>query len=62
MTAIAHKGRVIFYGGQDSEKGVLYNELYSIDSNNAYKIQHHQYGEGEIAPLPRNSHTMVSDG
>jgi len=62
MAAVSHGGKVILFGGQDSEKGILYNEIYSIDTNQGYKIQHHSYGEGEIAPAPRNSHTMVSDG
>ena len=32
MGAVSHKGRVILFAGQDSEKGVLYNDLFSIDS------------------------------
>lgn len=62
MATVVHKGRIIMFGGQDSEKGVLYNELYTIDSNQGFKVLHHSYGDGEIAPIPRNSHTMVSDG
>jgi hypothetical protein len=38
---------------------VLYNDLFSIDSTQNFKVTHHQYSEGEIAPAPRNSHTLV---
>ncbi len=33
MGAVSHKGVVVLFGGQDSEKGILYNELFTIDSN-----------------------------
>ena len=60
MGAVAHKGVVVLFGGQDSEKGMLYNDLFTIDTTQGYKVKHHSYGDGEIAPAPRNSHTFVS--
>jgi N-acetylneuraminic acid mutarotase len=62
MAAIAYKGKVVMFGGQDSEKQVLYNELYTIDTTKGYEIKHVQYGDGEIAPIPRNSHVLAPDG
>lgn len=32
MGALAYKGRVVLFAGQDSEKGVLYNDLFTIGS------------------------------
>ena len=32
MGALAYKDRVVLFAGQDSEKGVLYNDLFTIDS------------------------------
>ncbi len=32
MGALAYKGRVVLFAGQDSEKGVLYSDLFTIDS------------------------------
>ena len=32
MGAVAYKGRVVLFAGQDSENGVLYNDLFTIDS------------------------------
>jgi hypothetical protein len=32
MGALAYKGRVVLFAGQDSEKGVLFNDLFTIDS------------------------------
>lgn len=63
MTAVVHNGKIICFGGQDSEQQVLYNELYTIDTTTKdFTIKHVSYDDGEIAPAPRNSHTMVSDG
>ena len=62
MAAISYKGKVVMFGGQDSEKQVLYNELYTIDSTKGYEIKHVQYGDGEIAPITRNSHVLAPDG
>jgi hypothetical protein len=62
MAAISYKGKVVMFGGQDSEKQVLYNDLYTIDSTKGYEIKHVQYGDGEIAPIPRNSHVLAAGG
>jgi hypothetical protein len=62
MAAVAYKGRVIMFGGQDSEQQVLYNDLYTIDPAKEFEIKHIQYDDGEIAPIPRNSHTLTEGG
>lgn len=46
------------FGGQDSEQQVLYNDLYTIEPAKGFEIKHIQYDDGEIAPIPRNSHTL----
>ncbi len=58
MTAIFYKGKVVMFGGQDSEQQVLYNDLYTIEPAKGFEIKHIQYDDGEIAPIPRNSHTL----
>eukprot|EP00347_Sterkiella_histriomuscorum_P011836 403370917 len=65
MTSVYHpeKNRVVYFGGQDSEAGVLYNDLFTLDLNNL-TLTHHDYLDGQVTPAPRNSHTMTlsSDG
>lgn len=60
-SAVRANGDVVFFGGQDSEKGVMYNDLYSYNST-ANQFTHHEYKDGKIAPAPRNSQTLSQAG
>ena len=60
MSAISTQDgkKVIFFGGQDSEKGIVYNELFTLDTA-TFTLKHHEYADDEIQPAPRNSHTLA---
>lgn len=57
MASVAIKDKVVFFGGQDSEKGINYNDMFVLDIP-TLTVSQHQYAEGKIAPEPRNSHTL----
>ena len=40
MAAVVYKGKVVMFGGQDSEQQVLYNDLYTIDTGKGFEIKH----------------------
>lgn len=61
MAGVVHNGRAIFYGGQNSEVGVMYDDLYTLETA-TMSLKQHQYKEGEVKPVVRNSHTLVRDG
>ena len=52
------RNRVVYFGGQDSEHGVLFNDLYTLDLS-TYEMKHIDYMDGQTAPAVRNSHTMT---
>ena len=49
MSAIATQEgkKVIFFGGQDSEKGLIYNEIFTLDTT-TFTLKHHEYADDEI--------------
>jgi hypothetical protein len=40
MTAVVYRGKIVMFGGQDSEQQVLYNDLYTIDPTKGFEIKH----------------------
>jgi Galactose oxidase, central domain len=50
--------RVALMGGQDSETGTVFNDIYVYDDATK-SFSHHVYGEGLVTPAPRNSHTLA---
>lgn len=52
-------GQVVLFGGQNSETGVMYNEMFTINTREGFKVTQHQYADGKIAPAPRNAHTIT---
>ena len=41
-SVVTQKGEVLFFGGQDSEQHVLYNDVYTLDPSN-FSLKHQQY-------------------
>ena len=60
MASISNKGKVVFFGGQDNEKQILFNEVFTFDPL-SLEFKQRDYLDGEFLPKERNSHTIVRD-
>ena len=58
ITAVASGKKVLFFGGQDSEKSVLFNDLFELDLESK-ALKQIDFAAGKVVPPIRNSHTMT---
>ena len=58
MTSCSFKGSVYIFGGQDVEKGEVYNDLFIFCDN---KLSHVEFDINDSLPAARHSHTMVAN-
>ena len=58
MTALASGKKVLLFAGQDSEKSLLFNDLYELDLETK-ALKQIDSKDGKVVPPIRNSHSMT---